>query len=65
MELYLAIFIDYGEREILSIHKTEETAQKALDIHQAFKKKEYEENNFGFKYNTHRDWVIHKYELKD
>ena len=70
MDAFLAIHIDSGERQVLSVHKTQEGAEKALQTHKAFEEEEYNrmEKEFGklsFKFGAHKYWIVHKYELKD
>jgi hypothetical protein len=74
MKLYQALYCDCIHESsyfTISIHRTTEGAQKAIDIHKAFMMKEWEEDyptqeeREKFPFGQHEDWKVHKTELKD
>lgn len=61
---YLTCFHE-GEYITLSVHKTYEGAKRAIEIHKAFKEKEFKElNGFAEGFADGHDWVVNEMELK-
>ncbi len=73
MIIYKALYnccVHESSYATISIHKTKEGAEKAIEIHKAKEKEEFDKiykdnNEFNFKFGEHENWDIAKTELLD